>query len=56
MFEVGQRIETQPWTDAWMRGERYGVVTIVGRRYIHARMDASRAVRKFLPETLREVR
>lgn len=38
---VGKRIELHPATDAWMRGDRYGDVTRVGRKYVYVRMDRS---------------
>ena len=43
------RIQTHPATDAWMRGDRYGTVTKVGRTYVHVRMDRSGRTLRFTP-------
>lgn len=45
----GTRVELHPATDAWMRGDRYGTVVGVGRKYVHVRMDRSSLVRRVLP-------
>lgn len=34
-FKVRDFVEWLPHTDLFMRGERYGTVTYVGRKYIH---------------------
>jgi hypothetical protein len=47
MYKLGQRIKIHPATDAWMQGDRYGVVVKVGRDLVHVRCDASGRVRKF---------
>lgn len=52
----GQRVQVHPATDAWMRGDRYGKVTLVGRKYVHVLMDVSRRVHKFRPDLVMEVR
>lgn len=40
-YRVGDRIETHPATDLWMRGDRYGTITRVGRKYLSVDMDRS---------------
>ena len=37
---IGASVELHPATDAWMRGDRYGIVLSIGRKYIHLRMDS----------------
>lgn len=49
---VGDRVELSSGTDAWMRGDRYGQVVKVGRRYIHVWMDRSGKVRKVPPQRI----
>jgi len=38
-YRVGQRVQLHPATDLWMRGDRYGTVTAIGRKYVHIRPD-----------------
>jgi hypothetical protein len=40
-FILNQRVQAHPATDTWMRGDRYGTVKKIGRRYIHVLMDRS---------------
>ncbi len=40
-FRIGDRIEMHPATDAWMRGDRYGVVREIGSKWLRVRMDRS---------------
>lgn len=40
-FQVGERVETHPGTDRWMRGDRFGTVTMIGRSLVHVQMDRS---------------
>lgn len=66
MFSVGQRVEVHPATDAFMMGDRYGVVekiytprTVQGVEphnsvRIHVLMDRSGKVRRFHPDNLYE--
>lgn len=49
-FDEGMRVELSPATDAWMMGDRFGVVVRVGRRLVHVKMDRSRRVRKLAPQ------
>ncbi len=38
-MQVGTRVKLHPATDWWMRGARYGVVTKIGRKLIHVRLE-----------------
>ena len=38
-FRKGQRIQMHPATDLFMRGARYGIVTHVGRKFVHVKLD-----------------
>jgi hypothetical protein len=40
-FGPGMRVEMHPATDRWARGDRYGEVRKVTRRYVHVLMDRS---------------
>ena len=51
-FSVGQRVQTHPATDAWMRGLRYGTVTITTKSYVYVRLDHTRRVVRFKPHNL----
>lgn len=51
-MHIGKRMMAHPATDAWMSGDRYGVVVKIGSRVIHMRMDRSPRVRKFRPENV----
>ena len=42
-------MELAPHTDAWMSGDRYGVVVGVGHKRLHVHMDRSKAVRNVAP-------
>lgn len=46
-LEPGERVATAPHTDAWMMGDRYGVITKIGPKWIHVRMERSGVTRKF---------
>lgn len=43
----GTRVATQPHTDAFMMGDRFGLVVGVGTKLVHVRMERSGKVRKF---------
>jgi hypothetical protein len=51
-FAVGDRVQLHPATDRWMRGDTHGVVTKVGRRYVHVHLDRSGDTRRFSPESV----
>jgi hypothetical protein len=38
---VGDRVELHPATDAWMMGDRYGVVQKVGTTRVQVKLDRS---------------
>jgi hypothetical protein len=40
-IETGKRVQLHPATDAWMSGDRYGVVVKVGRKLVSVKMDKS---------------
>lgn len=40
-FVIGQRVQLHPATNAWIQGDRYGVVVKIGRKYVHVKMDRS---------------
>ena len=39
-FKVGDRVELHPETDLWKRGNRFGVVEVIGKRYVVPGMNA----------------
>lgn len=51
-FQVGNRVELSPATDAWMMGDRFGEVVNVGRMLVWVEMDVSGKVRKLHPENI----
>lgn len=51
-YAVGDRVQIGPHTDAWMRGDRFGTVTKIGRFYLHVALDHSGKTRKFVPENM----
>lgn len=44
--KVGDRVELHPATDAWMSGDRFGVVERLGNDVAFVRMDRSGRVRR----------
>ncbi len=61
MFRVGDRVQTHPATDHWMRGDRFGTVEKIGReretpsgrlRPVHVRRDVSGRVAVFHPDNV----
>lgn len=51
-FSAGQRIETHPATDTWMRGDRFGTVTAIGRKYVSVKMHVSKRTLRMLPSNI----
>ena len=51
-FRAGDPVKISPATDTWMRGERYGRVTKIGRKYVHVRLIPTGRIGRFLPEDL----
>ena len=52
-FKVGDRVELHPGTDLWMRGNRFGMVEVIGKRYVHVRMDRSGGIYSTTPRHIR---
>lgn len=44
-LRVGERIAIHPANDLFMRGAKYADVVRLGRKYVHAKIDAGRMVR-----------
>ena len=51
-FQKGQVVEAHPACDCWMQGDRRGVVSTVGRKFVTVRMTVSGKVRRFTPDLL----
>lgn len=49
IVKIGDRVELHPATDAWMQGDRFGIVAKIGRKYIHVEMDRSGRIIAKLP-------
>jgi hypothetical protein len=49
---IGQRVQSHPATDTWMRGDRFGTIERIGRRFVWVRMDRSGRLLRFHPENL----
>lgn len=47
-YRIGQRVAIAAWTDLFMRGERYGEVVKVGRKYVHVKGDRSGRTFRFV--------
>lgn len=54
-FKKGQRVQLHPGTDRWMRGDRYGEIFGIGRRYLAVKMDKSGDIVRFLPSAIGEI-
>lgn len=48
-LSVGDRVELAAHTDAWMRGDRYAVVSGVGRRLATVRFERSGSTSRLHP-------
>jgi hypothetical protein len=48
-FSLNDRVELHPATDAWMRGDKYGDIVKLGKKYVHVKMDRSGKTRKVTP-------
>ncbi len=51
-FVKGDRVQAHPATDTWMRGDRYGTVEKIGRKFIGVRMDVSKRLVYFTARNL----
>ena len=49
---LGERVELHPGTDAWMRGDRYGEVVGVGRKWLRVLMDWSGRTLRVSPDRI----
>jgi hypothetical protein len=54
-FVIGQRVELHPACDAWMQGDRFGVVAKIGTKYVHVKMDRSGRTLVKLPRNVLEI-
>lgn len=50
-FVIGQRVALRPCCDDWMRGDRYGTVSSIGRTRVYVALDSGRR-RPVLPDNL----
>lgn len=55
MIELRSRVQLHPATDAWMAGDRYGVIVGIGRKRVHVKCDRSHKIRKVSRALLLEV-
>lgn len=53
-FQPGDRVQLHSATDAWARGDRYGTVESIGRKWLYVRMDRSSALRRVAPADVAE--
>lgn len=51
-FDIGQRVELHPGTDAWMMGDRFAQVVKIGRKYITVECFRSGKERRVPPSLL----
>ena len=51
-FKLGDRVELHPALDRWMRGDRFGAVVGIGRKFLKVRMDRSGRTIPLLPENV----
>jgi hypothetical protein len=51
-YQVNQRVELHPATDAWLSGDRFGKIVKVGRTLYHVKMDRSGKTRKVSPRNI----
>lgn len=54
-FDERDRVQLSPALDAWMFGDKYGVVVKVGRKVVHVHMDRSGKVRRVSPDYIYEI-
>ena len=54
-FRIGDRVELHPATDAWMSGDRYGVVREITFKYLRVRMDKSDRLLRVNPASVYDV-
>lgn len=44
-FVIGERVATQPYTDAWMAGDRFGKITKMGWSRVTVKCDSGKTRR-----------
>lgn len=49
-FHLGDNVELHPATDTWMQGDRFGIVSKLGRKYVYVLMDRSDTTKQMLPK------
>jgi hypothetical protein len=49
MIRATDRVELHPATDYWMRGDRFGTVEKVGRKWVSVRLDKTYRLVRLLP-------
>ena len=49
---IGKRVELHPVTDDWMRGDRFGEIVSVGRKFYYIKLDKSGRTRKTHPSNV----
>lgn len=49
IVKIGDRVELHPATDRWIRGDRFGTVAKIGRKYVHVKLDRSGRTLPFTP-------
>ncbi len=54
-FRIGERVQMHPGTDLWMRGARFGTVTMIRRKYVSVKLDALRMPVNIHPDNLMHV-
>jgi hypothetical protein len=54
-YQIGQRVQLHPVTDAWVQGDRYGEIVKLGRTLVHVKCDASGRVRRVQPHNIAEI-
>jgi hypothetical protein len=52
IVKEGDRVELHPATDRWMRGDRFGTVVKIGRKYVHIKLERSGQTRPFTPRNV----
>lgn len=51
-MKIGTRVQLNPALDRWIRGDRYGEVVKVGRKYVHVKLDKSGETLRFISTDL----
>jgi hypothetical protein len=46
-MKLHDRVECAPHLDCWIRGDRYGRVVMLGRKWVHVRMFRTGRIRLF---------